>query len=304
MNPNYCKHGINTGLGRESAVSILLEALRKSEKKQRSREVPTIHSEVPSSQPSRFSGRVPLLILLAVTLVVSGWFVWQQYRAPASEGLVSAEANPGISSPVAEQSSTSAVEASAPALETNGSTSETDSGGSGPLAVDGNSPSPRSPGIDDSQQKPRSRTPMESYQPPVSDTTNTAGQESNKKRRASPDPDQNKQVSALRPIDSSSPAKNSGSGEPSEAISPKPERRSSEPEPISYWELPDSIRTDVPEIKYTVLVYNTNPAERFVLINGERLAEGESYQPGLVVKEIRRDGVIFSYRLYQFLVKR
>jgi hypothetical protein len=34
------------------------------------------------------------------------------------------------------------------------------------------------------------------------------------------------------------------------------------------------------------------------------LGEGDSAQPGLEVKEIRREGVVFSYRLYQFLVER
>jgi len=60
----------------------------------------------------------------------------------------------------------------------------------------------------------------------------------------------------------------------------------------------------VPEIKFSVLVFAADPADRFVLINGQRLAEGDSAQPGLVVEEIQRGGVLFSYRLYRFLVKR
>ena len=72
-----------------------------------------------------------------------------------------------------------------------------------------------------------------------------------------------------------------------------------EPAPISYWELPDAVRAEVPEIKFSVLVYASDPAARFVLINGQRLMEGDSAQPGLVVEEIQRDGVLFSYRLYR-----
>jgi len=60
----------------------------------------------------------------------------------------------------------------------------------------------------------------------------------------------------------------------------------------------------VPEIRFSVLVYNQDPAWRFVLVDGQRLAEGDEVQPGLQVEEIRRDGVIFSYRLYKFLVER
>ncbi len=77
-----------------------------------------------------------------------------------------------------------------------------------------------------------------------------------------------------------------------------------EPAPVGYWDLPDAVRAEVPEIKFSVLVYATDPADRFVLISGQRLGEGDSARPGLVVKEIRRDGVIFTYRLYQFLVER
>jgi general secretion pathway protein B len=85
--------------------------------------------------------------------------------------------------------------------------------------------------------------------------------------------------------------------------SPEP-FRPGEPEPIGYWELPDAVRSSVPEIKFSVLVYAADPADRFVLINGQRLGEGDSVQAGLVIKEIRREGVVFSYRLYQFLVER
>ena len=76
------------------------------------------------------------------------------------------------------------------------------------------------------------------------------------------------------------------------------------PRPISYWELPDSVRANVPEIKFSVLVYAANPSDRFVLINGERLLEGDNTGSDLLVKEIRRDDVLFSYRKYQFLVER
>ena len=80
---------------------------------------------------------------------------------------------------------------------------------------------------------------------------------------------------------------------------PKPK-----PEPIGYWELPDSVRNNLPEIKFTVLVYAGNPADRFVLVGGERLREGDRFPPDVLVQEIRRDGVVFKHKLYEFLVKR
>jgi len=83
-------------------------------------------------------------------------------------------------------------------------------------------------------------------------------------------------------------------------------RRPVEPhvaEPISYWELPQGIRDDLPEIKITVLVFAEHPGDRFLLSNGQRLVEKDELDGGLVLDEIRKDGAIFLYRNYRFLVK-
>ena len=151
----------------------------------------------------------------------------------------------------------------------------------------------------------QTRTPVESYEPPLSDDPQpepvvqdvageTAAQNTD---NTQPGPGQANNTVPGKPTSAAAVT-----GQPAETAEQKYDP--GEPEPISYWELPDAVRTDVPEIKFSVLVYATNPEDRFVLINGQRLGEGGSAQPGLVVKEIRRDGVIFSYRLYQFLVER
>ena len=54
-------------------------------------------------------------------------------------------------------------------------------------------------------------------------------------------------------------------------------------------------------MKITVLVYAEQPEERFVLVNGQRLYEGEELQAGLVLSEVRREGVVFSFRRYRFI---
>ena len=74
-------------------------------------------------------------------------------------------------------------------------------------------------------------------------------------------------------------------------------------EPISYWELPQGVRDTLPEIKITVLVFAEEPENRFLLTNGQRLVEKDELDDGLVLDEIRRDGAIFMYRKYRFLVK-
>ncbi len=91
---------------------------------------------------------------------------------------------------------------------------------------------------------------------------------------------------------------------PAPAEQPAAEARERQPSPISYWELPSSVRQDLPEFKISVLVYADHPEDRFILLNGRRQTEGDEFQPGLVLQEIRRDGAVFSYRLYRFLVRR
>ena len=76
-----------------------------------------------------------------------------------------------------------------------------------------------------------------------------------------------------------------------------------EPEPISFWEVPQSLRDDMPEFKINVLVYAEKPEDRFLLINGLRLKEHNELSDGVVLDEIRPDGAVFRYRKYSFLVK-
>lgn len=69
------------------------------------------------------------------------------------------------------------------------------------------------------------------------------------------------------------------------------------------WELPYAVRKDLPELNVTMQVYADNPVNRFVIVNGERLAEGEELD-GLKVIEIRADGIVFAYHSEQFLYPR
>ena len=93
---------------------------------------------------------------------------------------------------------------------------------------------------------------------------------------------------------------NRETAEPGEQEPYQPQR----PAEITYWQLPEPVRNELPEFRISVLVFSREPADRFILLNGQRLQEGDEYQPGLVTEEIRRDGVVFSYRRYRFIVAR
>lgn len=261
-------------------MSILLEALRKSEKNQHVREAPTIHSDDPSVSVSEPLRTGPLAILLIVALFVCGWLVWRQYQPP--EGSYQPPVSVGADRTVAAPK---------------------------PVAVDKQIET-TAPSLPDAKASSgQTRTPVETYQPPQSNVSPTTSATlgpaiSDAAESAAKFPDQHparpeqKASARLREPGFKPAASNKTAKAESEEFHP------GEPAPISYWELPDSIRAEVPEIKFSVLVFAADPADRFVLINGQRLGEGDSAQPGLEVKEIRREGVVFSYRLYQFLVER
>lgn len=69
------------------------------------------------------------------------------------------------------------------------------------------------------------------------------------------------------------------------------------------WELPYATRRELPEIKLSMHVYAEQPAQRFVIINGERQVEGDEVGD-LELIEIRRDGVVFDFEGSRFLYPR
>ena len=259
-------------------MSILLEALRKSEKDQRPQTVPTIHTGDESMSVFESLKIGPLAILLVTALFASGWFVWHQYQLPTGS----------YQSPVTlTPENTSVPTGPVKKLQTGS----------------GDAPQSTTMNVATKKSSSQQRTPVESYQETaeISSQLETAG--SDGITDAVPEKTLAGGAANQSAPQVTIPAK---PAEPTpETVAPAAEEsRSREPAPISYWELPDAIRATVPEIKFSVLVYDSNPGNRFVLINGQRFGEGDVYQPGLAVKEIRRDGVVFSYRLYQFLVER
>lgn len=63
------------------------------------------------------------------------------------------------------------------------------------------------------------------------------------------------------------------------------------------------VRLQVPALVMNVHVYAQSPADRFVLINMQRLEEGEEVD-GLITREIRPDGVLMEFQGHQFLLRR
>ncbi len=67
-------------------------------------------------------------------------------------------------------------------------------------------------------------------------------------------------------------------------------------------QLPEAVRQSLPAIRVDALLYAERPAERMVFIDGRRYREGDTVSEGLRIEEIRRDGVILSYKGERFMV--
>ncbi len=242
-------------------MSILLDALKKSESQRLLGQTPTIHTAIEAPVAKRETEqRWIALSMLALSAVAIAWFVWQQYRQPVTK-LDDAGVDVVALSQVAE---TPLVETQAPA--------------------------------EARQRRERLSQSFNSYEAEKTDEND-------------------------RDVELSSPAIEQDSSGP---VAPKPapdqlrsaeetnsptsprrsmDRQPHQSEPISFWQLPQAMRDGLPEFRINVLVYAEKPEDRFLLINGQRLEEKEELTAGVVLDEIRRDGAVFRYRNYRFLVK-
>ncbi len=69
---------------------------------------------------------------------------------------------------------------------------------------------------------------------------------------------------------------------------------------LEFYELPESIKQDLPSIIISAHVYSTNPMQRSIVINNNFLEEGEYVLDGLTLHEITPDGAIFDYKDIRF----
>ncbi len=256
-------------------MSILLEALRKSEAQRRLGKTPTLDSPAVDGQ-SAVGDRIwiPAAMLFSALAAIA-WIGSAQFERPEATGL----------EPV-----------STPQVTVQKTTVDTPVAGAG-------------------EQSDRSaKTPVSGYTAPA--VANARG--ANRRTRAQGASGASKRnASGRRPPVAASTLEEAPAAipdqPPASAIGERgfAEERPQQPdqmEPyvadsISYWQVPQSVRADLPELHISVLVYAENPEDRFLLLNGQRLHEMQEFESGMVLEEIQRDRAIFNYRNYRFYVK-
>lgn len=232
-------------------MSLILEALKKSERQRRLGKAPTLATPVSTLRRRR---PLPLLILLLALLALVTGAAWWLLRGKSP-------ALPWLASPASVVQTESAVTA-------------------------------------DSDDEPDAAAEIES--PIVTHQPLPAATPQNQ-------PEAAVQTQAQREPAQAAPAAAAAAETPQESpATPAPQAPVAPPAAAVQliWELPYSLRRDLPELNLTMHVYADHPAGRMAIINGERLGEGEELVEGLTLREIRTDGLLLEFRGQTFLYPR
>lgn len=102
------------------------------------------------------------------------------------------------------------------------------------------------------------------------------------------------------------PAETSAPAPAANAVTPSPPAAAAPQSPglPLYYELPYDVRKDLPTLNLSMHVYAADPGKRFVVVDGERKAEGETLKEGLTLREIRIDGLVLEFRGQRFFYPR
>jgi len=71
-----------------------------------------------------------------------------------------------------------------------------------------------------------------------------------------------------------------------------------------YYELAYAVRKEIPQFNLSMHVFAADPAARFIVVDGERKVEGDAVKEGLVLHEVRIDGVVLEFRGQRFFYPR
>jgi len=269
-------------------MSILLNALKKSEAQRQLGQTPGIHTPLDLSSEGAVSEQQWLpLSMMVLSAIAIAWIVWNQYREPLPEQT----ATTVVSAPADRQGGDSVR---APAEAAAGRT-PVESFQEEQPSLAGNAAPAASPPPDAEQRKQKLNENFSSYEG-AEKPADQVQSETSKPVESKKSPDSAAVVAALAETRQAAPA-------------PEPAKKETKPmvpsipEPISFWQVPQSVRDSLPEFKVSVLVYAEVPEERFLVVNGVRLVEKGELAAGCVLDEIRRDGAVFTYKKYRFLVK-
>lgn len=316
-------------------MSLLLDALKKSESQRRRGTTPTIDltSSPPKGRSRRIGFRWSVVLLLGVMLVAAGPWLWPQFSdwlekhqgiGGEADGLaevnnaeastVGGETVPGrelqsealveqpAPAPVAGASSQRRVAAADPSPDASNEVGETDRAteSTGAGSETSSSRSVDNSAVNSSADNSGDAQMASNERAAAQGSTSSEPTEASKAAA----PDTGPSVEELQRIAQQQQQRLARASAPSEPkAAPTPQVTEPIENFIRPWELPEAQRAEFPELKLTVHFFSERPVDRFVLINGERYGEGQRVGPGARLAEIRRRGAVVEFGSYRVLIE-
>jgi general secretion pathway protein B len=72
----------------------------------------------------------------------------------------------------------------------------------------------------------------------------------------------------------------------------------------AYYDLPFATRKALPQLSLSMHVYAADPKQRFVILDGTRMVEGDTTTDSVTLREIRPDGVVLEFQGQRFFFPR
>ena len=91
-----------------------------------------------------------------------------------------------------------------------------------------------------------------------------------------------------------------GPGRPSAGDQTRSETTDPRPRPPLEQDLPREVHRALPDRQIIAHIYAKEPERRFIIVNSTKLREGEQTAEGLLLQEVRPDGMVFQFRNHQF----
>ncbi|QBB72205.1 hypothetical protein ELE36_18550 [Pseudolysobacter antarcticus] len=282
-------------------MSLILDALKKSEEKRQLGQAPTLGSSIVSTRRRR--NMLPYIIAAIVLVALIGLWQFNRYKHSHNKG--STPATSAVQSPATTTPATSAnVNRAAPptgaaAAATSpapNAAAPTNKAAAPPIAINSRRPTALANAPTAAPPPKATTTPVAPV--PVAPTARAAPPS------AKPLPPTTSPPTASAPTATAANVANAAAPDniraPASAVAANPDAK-----PIqAYYELPFPVRKDLPAIKISMHVYAVDPAQRFIVVNNVHQGEGDSIEGGVTVREIRPTDIVLEFQGKIFSVPR
>lgn len=312
-------------------MSLILEALKKSESRRRLGEAPDLGTPFTVTRQRR--NPLPLIVILIAVAAGIGWWYLRAMPPKTEAGTIAALPSPpdqrqatGRNPANAQRAAPSAARtpppAAAPARES-AAVSMTQPKADAPAAAsiakaparaDGSAANPGAAGrlADPQAMRATNRQPAAVARVPTTTNPNPPAAPA----AAVPAPLARVATTPSTPAPApgpppATPKADSNATAPAQVNAAKASPDTGAPRPADapaalplYYELAYGVRKDIPPFALSMHVFAADAAGRFVVVDGERKVEGDSVKEGLVLREIRPDGMVLEFRGQRFFYPR